>query len=64
MAYIDFFKVILRKGLSQKSDVWSVGCVVIEMLTGRPPWSDKTKNVKHVYNLITSKGSLISVQAG
>ena len=33
-------EVILDQGCSQVSDVWSVGCVAIEMLTGKVPWSE------------------------
>ncbi|KAI9435347.1 hypothetical protein H4582DRAFT_1971848 [Lactarius indigo] len=33
-------EVIELKGASLKSDIWSLGCMVIELLTGRPPYGD------------------------
>ena len=29
-----------KKGYSAKVDIWSIGCVVLEMFAGRRPWSD------------------------
>ena len=29
------------KGYNSKVDVWSVGCVVLEMWAGRRPWPDE-----------------------
>lgn len=33
-------EVIELKGASPASDIWSLGCTIIEMLTGRPPYAE------------------------
>jgi serine/threonine protein kinase len=30
-----------KKGYTSKIDIWSVGCVVLEMWAGRRPWEDE-----------------------
>lgn len=33
-------EVIELKGASPKSDIWSLACTVVELLTGHPPYGD------------------------
>ncbi|EAN86486.1 putative protein kinase [Trypanosoma cruzi] len=47
-AYFMAPEVILSQGVGLPSDVWSVGCCVIEMLTGSPPFS----GVKNQYSMM------------
>ena len=45
-------EVVLRAGHGKPADVWSIGCCVIEMLKGRPPWSERTRDGRSVLELI------------
>ncbi|ORY39645.1 kinase-like protein [Rhizoclosmatium globosum] len=40
--------VVKGKGYSAKVDVWSCGCLVLEMLTGVPPWHNATGSVVYL----------------
>ena len=33
--------------IGKKSDIWSVGCLMIEMLSGENPWSQKIFDTQH-----------------
>lgn len=36
-------EVVKQTAYTQKADIWSVGCLVVEMLTGEHPWAQLTQ---------------------
>lgn len=33
-------EVVMNKGLRRKADIWSLGCLMIELAVGGNPWGD------------------------
>ncbi|KAI9431392.1 kinase-like domain-containing protein [Lactarius indigo] len=45
-------EVIELKGASPKSDIWSLGCTVIELLMGRPPYGDIGNAITVMFRIV------------
>ena len=45
-------EILLRQIHSYSADIWSVGCMIVEMLTGVAPWSNITKDEKQLIRII------------
>lgn len=48
-------EVIELKGASTKSDIWSLACTVIELLTGRPPYAELGNSMSGKFGLCVSE---------
>ncbi|KAH0836723.1 hypothetical protein J3R83DRAFT_8452 [Lanmaoa asiatica] len=45
-------EVIELKGASPKSDIWSLGCTVIELITGRPPYGEIANTMTVMFRIV------------
>ncbi|KDQ61734.1 hypothetical protein JAAARDRAFT_520067 [Jaapia argillacea MUCL 33604] len=45
-------EVIELKGASTKSDIWSLACTVIELLSGRPPYGDIPNSMTVMFRIV------------
>ncbi|KAL1747824.1 Pkinase-domain-containing protein [Schizophyllum fasciatum] len=48
-------EVIELKGASTKSDIWSLACTVIELFTGKPPYSDVANSMSVMFRIVEDK---------
>ncbi|WVF70805.1 hypothetical protein IAT40_005599 [Kwoniella sp. CBS 6097] len=45
-------EVISLAGASFASDIWSLGCTIIELLTGKPPYSDIANSMSVLFRIV------------
>ena len=46
-------EVIKQKGYGRKADIWSVGCVALEMLTAKRPWDTDNNHVCFMMKIVS-----------
>ena len=47
-------EVIRQEGHGRKVDIWSLGCTVIEMFTGLPPWHEFDSHASAMFHIASS----------
>mmetsp|Transcript_7745 Transcript_7745/g.20633 ORF Transcript_7745/g.20633 Transcript_7745/m.20633 type:complete len:601 (-) Transcript_7745:579-2381(-) len=48
-------EVVRQQGHGMAADIWSLGCTVLEMATGKPPWTQCTTQVQAIFKIASSQ---------
>ncbi|KAF9511361.1 hypothetical protein BS47DRAFT_1299038 [Hydnum rufescens UP504] len=48
-------EVIELKGASTASDIWSLGCTIIELLTGKPPYAEIQNGLSVMFHIVEDR---------
>lgn len=56
-------QVVEMKAVTTAADIWSVGCLAIELLTGSPPYFD-LQPMSALYNIVQVRARLRVLQLG
>ncbi|CAL5327664.1 unnamed protein product [Camellia sinensis] len=54
-ALAKFDSALLSDNFNKPTDIWTVGCMVIEMVTGKPSWSQQYHEVPALFHIGTAK---------
>jgi serine/threonine protein kinase len=54
-------EVVNKVGHTYAADMWSLGCVVIEMVQGTPPWSNFSRDAREVLRIISRQENLPAI---
>ena len=57
-------EVIMRRNHSYPADIWSFGCVLIELVSGYPPWSNYSIDPNIVLDIIQTPGRIPDIPEG
>lgn len=55
-------EVVKQTAYTSKADIWSLGCLVVEMLTGAHPWANLTQ-MQAIFRVRSPSRALVATRS-